>query len=147
MYLIDVIGREVYPDNTKFNEVFVGKSERDHEKKYFTNLLWNYIFQSPILFLKFTFMKHSIKYLFLILLMCLTRVYGQAPEIEWQKTIGGYNDDNLTYIRQTADGGYILGGDSYSGANGDKTETKFGDSDYWIVKLDASGNIVWQNTI
>jgi len=73
--------------------------------------------------------------------------FTQAPNIEWQNTIGGYNDDNLTCIRQTNDGGYILGGVSYSGANGDKTETKFGDSDYWIVKLDATGNVVWQNTI
>ena len=74
-------------------------------------------------------------------------LFSQSPSIEWQNTIGGYNDDNLTCIRQTDDGGFILGGDSYSGANGDKTETKFGDSDYWIVKLDSTGNVLWQNTI
>src|SRR5690606_37193815 len=47
----------------------------------------------------------------------------------------------------TADGGYILGGSSFSGMTGDKTEASQGLYDYWVIKLDASGNIGWQNTI
>ncbi|MBL0052465.1 MAG: hypothetical protein IPP29_13615 [Bacteroidetes bacterium] len=30
---------------------------------------------------------------------------------------------------------------------GDKTEYGNGDYDYWIIKIDNLGNIVWQNTI
>ena len=72
-------------------------------------------------------------------------------EIEWQNTIGGNSDDQLNSLQQTTDGGYILGGYSYSGIGGDKTEvliddTPFG-TDYWVVKLNSSGNIEWQNTI
>jgi hypothetical protein len=71
--------------------------------------------------------------------------YGQ--EIEWQNTIGGSNTDYLFSIQQTTDGGYILGGWSSSNISGDKTENGNGGDDYWIVKTDAAGNILWQNTI
>ncbi len=67
--------------------------------------------------------------------------------IQWQNTIGGSSDDAISTIHQTADGGYIIGGTSYSGISGDKTENCYGLDDYWIVKLNASGNIQWQNTI
>ncbi|HNR21331.1 MAG TPA: hypothetical protein PKL45_15215, partial [Bacteroidia bacterium] len=67
--------------------------------------------------------------------------------IQWQSTIGGNNDDYLKYIRQTIDGGYILGGYSNSNISGDKAENCIGNNDYWIIKTDATGNIQWQNTI
>jgi hypothetical protein len=70
-----------------------------------------------------------------------------AGNIEWQNTIGGNNDEALFSIEQTSDGGYILGGTSNSPVSGDKTENSMGSYDYWIVKLDSSGNIQWQNTI
>ncbi len=65
---------------------------------------------------------------------------------EWDKTIGGNYADYLTSVQQTADGGYILGGMSYSGISGDKTQPSRGDADYWIVKLDEAGNIEWDKT-
>ncbi|HNI43322.1 MAG TPA: PKD domain-containing protein, partial [Chitinophagales bacterium] len=67
--------------------------------------------------------------------------------IQWQNTIGGFNHDYLKSIKQTADGGYILGGYSNSGVFGDKTEANQGYNDYWVVKLSATGTIQWQNTI
>ena len=70
-----------------------------------------------------------------------------AGNIQWQNTIGGSGADYLRSIQQTADGGYILGGYSYSYISGDKTETSIGGSDYWLVKTDTGGNIQWQNTI
>lgn len=65
----------------------------------------------------------------------------------WDKTIGTSNLDILLDLQQTADGGYIMGGESYAGINGDKTEPQRGDSDYWIVKLDANGNKLWDKTL
>ncbi|MEZ4855826.1 MAG: T9SS type A sorting domain-containing protein [Gelidibacter sp.] len=67
--------------------------------------------------------------------------------IEWQNTIGGSNGDELNSISQTSDGGYILGGTSNSPISFDKTEASLGLRDYWVVKLDSTGNIEWQNTI
>ncbi|MBC8046962.1 MAG: SprB repeat-containing protein, partial [Fimbriimonadaceae bacterium] len=67
--------------------------------------------------------------------------------IEWENTIGSYGQDQLYSVDQTSDGGYILAGWSWSGIGGDKTEASLGATDYWVVKLDAFGSIVWQNTI
>jgi len=59
---------------------------------------------------------------------------------EWSNTIGGDNYDfgQCRDCFQTSDGGYIMGGYSYSyGA---------GDADYWVVKTDSSGNMEWDKT-
>jgi len=67
--------------------------------------------------------------------------------IQWQQTIGGDLDDKDPVIRQTSDGGYILGGLSVSGISGDKTEDVIGNTDFWVMKLSTTGEILWQNTI
>ncbi|WP_298395919.1 T9SS type A sorting domain-containing protein [Flavobacterium sp.] len=74
-------------------------------------------------------------------------INAQTPTIEWQNTIGGNQIDRITDISQTTDGGYIIGGYSNSVISRDKTEQFFGTFDFWIVKLNAVGTIVWQNTI
>lgn len=63
---------------------------------------------------------------------------------EWQKTIGGSGQDELTSIGITRDGGYILGGSSSSEISGDKTTDGFGGLDYWVIKLDNQGKLEWQ---
>ncbi|MFC5270879.1 T9SS type A sorting domain-containing protein [Adhaeribacter terreus] len=65
----------------------------------------------------------------------------------WDKTYGGNDGDLLRSLKQTSDGGYILGGTSSSGISGDKTQASRGSSDYWVVKLDNNGNKVWDKTI
>lgn len=66
--------------------------------------------------------------------------------IMWQNTIGGSGEDLLLSIKQTTDGGYILGAGSDSNISGDKTENSRGGLDYWIIKLNANGTIIWQKT-
>lgn len=66
--------------------------------------------------------------------------------LEWEKTIGGNDSDFLNSIFQTTDGGYLVTAHSSSNISGDKTENSKGESDYWILKLDAIGTIVWQHT-
>ncbi|MFT3703766.1 MAG: gliding motility-associated C-terminal domain-containing protein [Agriterribacter sp.] len=65
--------------------------------------------------------------------------------IQWQKCLGGSNTDKATSVQQTADGGYIIGGNSRSN-NGDLT-LNHGDYDYWVVKLDAAGILQWQKSL
>ncbi|MBK6482413.1 MAG: T9SS type A sorting domain-containing protein [Chitinophagaceae bacterium] len=63
--------------------------------------------------------------------------------IQWQNGIGGNSADYLMALQQTADGGYLLGGYSFSGLSGDKTEGNIGggtNTDYWVVKLYAAGS-------
>ncbi len=74
-------------------------------------------------------------------------VQAQDPAIQWQNTIGGSERDEIREISSTSDGGYIIGGDSFSNISGDKTENSNGGRDLWIVKINATGDIEWQNTI
>src|SRR5690349_19247055 len=69
-----------------------------------------------------------------------------VPNKLWDKSLGGSNDEDIQSLQQTSDGGYILGGYSQSGINGDKTQANRGDLDYWVVKLDAAGNKLWDKT-
>ncbi len=87
-------------------------------------------------------------YLILNISIFSSIILAQAPDIEWQNTIGGNGYDILRSIQQTEDGGYILGGYSDSGKSGDKTEESHGtENDYWVVKINDLGDIEWQNTI
>ncbi|MFO0485605.1 MAG: T9SS C-terminal target domain-containing protein, partial [Sphingobacteriia bacterium] len=71
------------------------------------------------------------------------------PTVQWDNTLGGSNWDDLWFLQQTSDGGYILGGWSWSDADiaGGKSENSRGSYDYWVVKLDANGNKQWDKTL
>lgn len=64
----------------------------------------------------------------------------------WDKTFGGAVYEDLLSIKQTSDGGYILGGYSNSNISGDKSEASKGGHDYWMVRLNSSGNKIWDKT-
>lgn len=70
-----------------------------------------------------------------------------APVNNWDKTIGGNLDDYGSCIEMTNDGGYIIAGASSSGVNGDKTSVNKGSSDFWVMKINQSRNIVWEKSI
>jgi hypothetical protein len=57
-------------------------------------------------------------------------------EVQWTKTIGGTDWDFGYGIELTSDSGFIICGKTYSYSNGG--------SDVYIVKTDASGNVMWQ---
>lgn len=65
--------------------------------------------------------------------------------IVWQKSLGGTLMDDAYSIDQTSDGGYIVIGESQSN-DGDATNNH-GGSDYWIIKLDSNGNLLWQKSL
>ncbi len=72
---------------------------------------------------------------------------GKTGNIQWQRTLGGSDVDEMLALQQTKDGGYILAGNSQSGISGDKTEASKGFFDCWVIKLDKSGNIQWQKSL
>ena len=67
--------------------------------------------------------------------------------IQWDKTIGGNGFDEFKSVIQTSDGGYAFIGSSNSNISFEKSENSRGSSDYWLVKLDSTGNIQWDKTI
>jgi hypothetical protein len=61
----------------------------------------------------------------------------------WDKTFGGSSSDKLKRIINMPDGGYLLAGQSNSPAGSDKSQNSKGDNDYWVIKIDANGNKLW----
>ena len=61
-------------------------------------------------------------------------------DLEWERTYGGDENDGCYSVRQTADGGYILAGDSKSFSEGPC------DYDMYLVKTDSQGDLIWQET-
>ncbi|UXX78818.1 gliding motility-associated C-terminal domain-containing protein [Reichenbachiella carrageenanivorans] len=57
---------------------------------------------------------------------------------EWCRTIGSVSEEYCLSVRETSDGGYIVGGRILNHAGA------FGSYDNVVVKLDASGEIEWQ---
>lgn len=70
----------------------------------------------------------------------------QPPDIEWQRSFGGTNRDGIFGFAETSDHGFVLGGFSSSGTNGNKTAPGYGQNDYWVIRLDGDGNKIWENT-
>ena len=65
-----------------------------------------------------------------------------SGSVNWQQTLGGTNAEYANYIITDADGGYIVGGITYS-SDGDVSGAK-GKGDFWVVKLAANGAQVWK---
>lgn len=69
----------------------------------------------------------------------------------WDKTLGSSGQDNLTGLAETP-GGFIISGFSDGGISGDKTQLNKDTSatvykdDLWIIKVDKSGNKLWDKT-
>ncbi len=68
-----------------------------------------------------------------------------AMNMEWQKSFGGSDWEGANSVHQLSDGNYIASGYTHS-SDGDVTGLH-GAYDYWILKLSASGNIIWQKTL
>ncbi|MFI2744113.1 T9SS type B sorting domain-containing protein [Zhouia sp. PK063] len=69
--------------------------------------------------------------------------------ILWQKNYEGNSSDFLDALICTSDGGFGLGISTYSSIGYDKTEANQGNNerDYWFIKLDNDGNVIWDKTI
>ncbi|MCB9820813.1 T9SS type A sorting domain-containing protein [Candidatus Nomurabacteria bacterium] len=65
----------------------------------------------------------------------------------WQKSYGGNSSDYPSSMTIDPYDKVVIAGTSQSGISGDKDEGLMGYSDAWIIQIDESGNIEWQNTI
>ena len=67
--------------------------------------------------------------------------------IQWNKMYGGDQTDIAMDIESTIDEGFILAGYSFSSSNGDVTDPSHGGSDFWLVKINAGGNMSWNKLL
>lgn len=68
-----------------------------------------------------------------------------SASIVWETNLGGSGSDWAESIQQTSDGGYIVAG--YSTSNDGDVGGNNGSLDFWIVKLGASGSLVWETNL
>jgi len=67
-----------------------------------------------------------------------------SQDILWAKSYGGKHADYLFDAIATPDYGFILAGSSLSKKTGNKTAEAQGGLDYWVWKMDAHGELEWQ---
>jgi len=98
-------------------------------------------------------------WLTLIINFALLGIYAQGPTIQWQNCLGGTytqfdslimcclntGDEDFQKIRTTNDNGYILIGSA--GSLNYDVIGNHGYTDIWVVKLNNSGNLLWQKCI
>ena len=61
----------------------------------------------------------------------------------WDYRYGGFQQEIGIDLIVLPDGSMILAGSSSSGISGDKSQTGWGYNDYWMLKIDAAGNKLW----
>ena len=62
-----------------------------------------------------------------------------------EKTYGGSDTEKAYKLERTADGNYIMFG--YTLSNDGDITYNHGSQDYWVVKVDSTGDIVWQKCL
>ena len=70
--------------------------------------------------------------------------FNANSELQWQRTYGGTGNDRGEAIIETTDGGFAVLG--FSESEDLDVTANAGASDFWLLKLNASGEVLWQNT-
>lgn len=70
--------------------------------------------------------------------------FDEDNAVEWKKTYGGSNDDRANKVIQTSDGNFVIIG--YSNSNDGDITINNGLRDFWIVKLDMQGTVLWEKS-
>jgi len=67
---------------------------------------------------------------------------NELGQIVWEQTYGGSEIESPANMLPTPDGGYVMFGDTYSN-DGDVGCNHSSNGDWWLVKTDSLGNILW----
>jgi hypothetical protein len=68
---------------------------------------------------------------------------SSSGSIQWERSLGGSNDDFGSSVQQTTDSGFVVCGTTFS--NDPEVTGNHGMSDMWVVKLSATGTLQWEN--
>ncbi|MFW6232620.1 MAG: choice-of-anchor D domain-containing protein, partial [Bacteroidota bacterium] len=69
---------------------------------------------------------------------------SDAGVLQWERSYGGSQIDVAECIKQTSDGGYVIGG--WTRSNDYDVSNQKGVQDCWLIRIDNSGNIIWEKT-
>lgn len=70
--------------------------------------------------------------------------FDASANLEWSKTYGGSADDRGFSLIQTSDNGFALLG--YTASSDGDISMNNGSRDFWLVKTDAQGTLLWEKT-
>ena len=76
----------------------------------------------------------------------LVKIDSNGSKI-WDKHVGTDGYDYCHAISACSNSDFILGCFSTYGVSGNKTSAGYGSNDYWIVRLDDDGNILWEQVV
>ena len=68
----------------------------------------------------------------------------ESGNVQWRRYFGGTNNDRSYGVVQANDGGYVITG--FSESNDFDISSNHGSYDYWVIKLDAQGNLIWEKS-
>ncbi len=77
--------------------------------------------------------------------ICIIKISSNGV-VQWHTMLGGSQNESAVSIQLSADGGYLVAGDTGS-SDGDVSGqhgTDFMTKDIWVVKLSSSGALLWQ---
>lgn len=72
--------------------------------------------------------------------------FDSLGAIIWEHTYGGTGNDIPTTVVELAGGGFLIGGYSDSPISGEKLDSCRGYIDFWILRISASGQVIWDKT-
>ena len=78
---------------------------------------------------------------------CYVLNLSNSGNVVWEKEFGGTREDYLKSIQETSDGGFIVGGSTFSWDGDLANFPTHGDQDFWIVKLTGTGDISWHKCL
>lgn len=75
---------------------------------------------------------------------CIMKINSKM-QLQWRKYYGGSKVDAISNIVSNPDGTFVLAGTTKS-MDGDVKSGYRGEGDYWVVKINAQGDILWEKT-
>ena len=71
---------------------------------------------------------------------------SESGDLLWETSVGSAGSDILWSIAVADNGTTVATGYTSGEASGDRTRSTYGSSDCWIVALDKSGDLIWEQT-
>lgn len=83
----------------------------------------------------------------LLFVIISVRTTAQVPDLYFQKSYGGSLFETGKAIVSLNDGEFVFCADTQSDKSGDKGANSYGGIDFWVVKTNEQGDLIWETSI